>query len=1186
VLCQDRGKAVEEKERKMVRPRRTRRGNASAPNSDQEDVSTTKRRSARGRRGGKKESDDDDDDEEQQQEEASVDISKEEEEIEGGEEEGMNTPVRRRAARRKMIASKRGGRQSPTENSSEEAEEKKRKLALAKGKRSNRKGHGSRKHAEESSRGGDNNEDGAEDSGNDDDRSFTATRSTRRSNQKRDEEDNDDEKLDNLFKKKDSEFPAERRSKRKRDVEALNDSGGEMEIAEVDEKDADEKDLERKKKALEAKEKYGKKKKTKNPSKVSSVVKRSTTPPIRASSRQRKKNALDSHQGTEMETMPIVKQKVDDDSSSPPSSPTSAVRAEGGKESSEDSSPHDSSGKTEQIQDSTESKVADNTKDDNAEENDGLVPEVKETAEGNIKEQVVSMEEAALLCAEEDLEDDPFTTNVKVAAPSSAPYGAVRPIRLAAAAAVQDVAKVDTPREHGLMEKKGSVVEETATRPQDAALEKEKPCDVGKRPETGTESITGSLVEAAKETAATDESSVVEVCNPALEAISVKITNATVAESVDEVPKEYDETHPTQSPIVGEKATEVAGAEEAGMGSEIKEEDANPIDDSNCHGADTTALKKADKEIRESDPVPEQRRRQDSSFATELSVIAKAGDDDEADSAPGRNAKDEEIVANPSVADRGLIRGCPVHEKAEPFVITEGMAAEPKAEEVPGKSVLDGRQTSEVTKDLSRRPTSSPLIEDMQIGLSSLSVDEQQTSEVRNDVPRSPTSSPLRLDTDRTENNSTIYANQERDEDVVDKEKAMEVNQSSQDDSIVMEIFCEEDGGRDKSLDDIAGAAHSSIADEDQVHAIHHKGEPQFTKQDRRQITHSQDQAKISDSVDRVRAYSTALLALANPQQNPRASVFAQSNVESAAQTSDDAMVWEPINGSEEKQDPVGPPPLLSSGAGEVVAEEGKNQACSPEVGLSAYFELRTQDILQTHVEADLSLSLVKGSALDRIDSTDPTESIVTETNVSSDLSIAQARKQDDAGASFTSKALAKEDTQDAVKDPKTGDNSTQRAEESNLSSENLDGGAVSKCDSQMSSLEAIDSSTYAKTDILTKPLLEKNKITSDEGKSRKRQRTGNEGATAMDTDQVEIVRKTRTDLQAVKLKLYNEGKLIHTKTTTTYERLFSDYWNALSLRIADRQNEREKAFSMAILNKFLRTKKLRKLHNKLILGT
>ncbi|GKY93465.1 hypothetical protein MPSEU_000314000 [Mayamaea pseudoterrestris] len=72
-------------------------------------------------------------------------------------------------------------------------------------------------------------------------------------------------------------------------------------------------------------------------------------------------------------------------------------------------------------------------------------------------------------------------------------------------------------------------------------------------------------------------------------------------------------------------------------------------------------------------------------------------------------------------------------------------------------------------------------------------------------------------------------------------------------------------------------------------------------------------------------------------------------------------------------------------------------------------------------------------------------------------------------------------------------------------------------------------------------------------------------------------------NLDRLKLKLYMEGRRTH--QCQEYERRFSKYWAALSIRLEEELSPSNVHKCEAILQNFLTTKKLRRLHNKLILG-
>ena len=72
-------------------------------------------------------------------------------------------------------------------------------------------------------------------------------------------------------------------------------------------------------------------------------------------------------------------------------------------------------------------------------------------------------------------------------------------------------------------------------------------------------------------------------------------------------------------------------------------------------------------------------------------------------------------------------------------------------------------------------------------------------------------------------------------------------------------------------------------------------------------------------------------------------------------------------------------------------------------------------------------------------------------------------------------------------------------------------------------------------------------------------------------------------DLNQIKVLLFSFGKRAH--SSQRYERLFSEYWSAVSLLIEGRMPQLAIARSRATIKSFLKTKTLRRLHNRLISG-
>jgi hypothetical protein len=85
----------------------------------------------------------------------------------------------------------------------------------------------------------------------------------------------------------------------------------------------------------------------------------------------------------------------------------------------------------------------------------------------------------------------------------------------------------------------------------------------------------------------------------------------------------------------------------------------------------------------------------------------------------------------------------------------------------------------------------------------------------------------------------------------------------------------------------------------------------------------------------------------------------------------------------------------------------------------------------------------------------------------------------------------------------------------------------------------------------------------------------------AQDAPQVDQV--TRPNLERIKLMLFSAGSRVH--RLLGYERLFAEYWAALSRRLQGNLSAKELRSNQAVLSIFLKTRALRKLHNKMILG-
>jgi hypothetical protein len=74
-----------------------------------------------------------------------------------------------------------------------------------------------------------------------------------------------------------------------------------------------------------------------------------------------------------------------------------------------------------------------------------------------------------------------------------------------------------------------------------------------------------------------------------------------------------------------------------------------------------------------------------------------------------------------------------------------------------------------------------------------------------------------------------------------------------------------------------------------------------------------------------------------------------------------------------------------------------------------------------------------------------------------------------------------------------------------------------------------------------------------------------------------------RADLDRIKMLLFSTGSLAH--RGRGFERIFSEYWGALSLIVAGKHSGAELVKLRGVVKSFLKTKRLRKLHNRLIMG-
>jgi hypothetical protein len=74
-----------------------------------------------------------------------------------------------------------------------------------------------------------------------------------------------------------------------------------------------------------------------------------------------------------------------------------------------------------------------------------------------------------------------------------------------------------------------------------------------------------------------------------------------------------------------------------------------------------------------------------------------------------------------------------------------------------------------------------------------------------------------------------------------------------------------------------------------------------------------------------------------------------------------------------------------------------------------------------------------------------------------------------------------------------------------------------------------------------------------------------------------------REKLDRIKAVLYSEGNRVH--RGHGFERIFADYWNALSLRLSERLSSHASEQCRVAVKTFLKTRKLRRLHNKFLIG-
>ena len=81
----------------------------------------------------------------------------------------------------------------------------------------------------------------------------------------------------------------------------------------------------------------------------------------------------------------------------------------------------------------------------------------------------------------------------------------------------------------------------------------------------------------------------------------------------------------------------------------------------------------------------------------------------------------------------------------------------------------------------------------------------------------------------------------------------------------------------------------------------------------------------------------------------------------------------------------------------------------------------------------------------------------------------------------------------------------------------------------------------------------------------------------------IEEVHVKRCDLDKIKAMLFSAGSLVH--RGRGFEKMFSEYWGAISLIVVGDQDAKIIAKLRKVVKSFLKTKRLRKLHNALILG-
>lgn len=80
-------------------------------------------------------------------------------------------------------------------------------------------------------------------------------------------------------------------------------------------------------------------------------------------------------------------------------------------------------------------------------------------------------------------------------------------------------------------------------------------------------------------------------------------------------------------------------------------------------------------------------------------------------------------------------------------------------------------------------------------------------------------------------------------------------------------------------------------------------------------------------------------------------------------------------------------------------------------------------------------------------------------------------------------------------------------------------------------------------------------------------------------------LKKRRKILEMIKIRIFSEGSQVHGRRG--YEKLFAEYWSALTMRLESHEfSDSNSRTCDAVLDSFLKTRKLRKLHNRLVFGT